>query len=624
MIANFNQGEVIMCGIVGWINMERNIGRETDIIEKMRDTLSKRGPDDKGMYVSTNALLGHRRLVVVDPEGGAQPMTRKKDGNTYTIVYNGELYNTEEIRKELLARGYDFKSYSDTEVLLTSYIEWGEDCVRYLNGIFAFGVWDEKNKTIFIARDPLGVKPLFYTKKGDNFIFGSEVKALLAHPDIEPVIDRVGLAEIFGLGPARPLGSGVFKDIYEVKPGFYVIYGKDGIKVNCYWKLKSEPHEDTLDTTVEKTRYLVLDAVKRQLAADVPVCTFLSGGIDSSAISSIASRVFKHDGKGTLNTYSIDYSGNDIYFRPDEYQPNSDEVWAIKMSEFIGSRHHNVIINSNDLASALYDAVLANDMPGMADIDSSLYLFCREVKKGATVALSGECADEIFGGYPWYMREEDINSNTFPWSRYLNERMSIISKEYKDLPIEEYVAEKYNETIKEVEWIEGESEREHRMKELFYLNIKWFMITLLNRKDRMSMANSLEVRVPYADYRIVEYAFNIPWEMKYCDNIEKGLLRRALRGILPDDVLYRKKSPYPKTHNPEYLRIVQNSMRNILNDKTSPVLQIIDTDRVRDIVETGGESFKKPWFGQLMKGPQLIAYLIQLNTWMKEYNVRIE
>lgn len=612
-----------MCGITGWISFNENLKDREEIIINMANKLSKRGPDSSGIYSSPNALFGHKRLVVVDPEGGGQPMSKEWGKSTYTVVYNGELYNTEEIRKMLLDRGYNFKSYSDTEVLLTSYIEWGEKCVNYFNGIYAFGVWDEKNKKLFIARDPLGVKPLFYTIKKGSIMFASEIKALLAHPEINPHVSREGITELFALGPARALGSAVYKDISEVMPGYYITFDTSGMNMKRFWSLEAVPHTEDLNTTTEHLRSLLIDAIERQLVSDVPVCTFLSGGLDSSGISAIASSYYKKKGLGRLNTYSIDYVDNDKYFKVNDFEPNSDSIYIKKMVDFIGSNHYNTVLYINNLSSALRDAVIANDLPGMADIDSSLFLFCREVRKESTVALSGECADEIFGGYPWYRREEDINSNTFPWSKSINERKNILSSEYKNLPIEEYSKAKYNETIREVPKLPYESDFEKRMRELFYLNIKWFMITLLNRKDRMSMANSLEVRVPFADYRLVEYAFNIPSEIKFCDGREKGLLRRAFREILPEEIIARKKSPYPKTHHPEYTRAVQSWMREILKDASSPILQLIDRERVKEIVDTGGQSFKKPWFGQLMTGPQLIAYLIQIDIWMKEYKIQL-
>lgn len=613
-----------MCGVTGWIDTKEDISSRVKIVEEMANCLEKRGPDNWGIYRTKNALLGHRRLIIVDPEGGAQPMTRRLGDREYTIVYNGELYNTEEVRKQLLDKGHKFQSYSDTEVLLLSYIEWGEDCLNKINGIFAFCIWDEKNKSAFMARDQLGVKPLFYVNRGNSLVFASEIKSILKHPDIRPVIDQSGLLEIFGLGPARSLGSGVFKDIKEIPPAHRLIFDSTGLNLRKYWDLEAKPHLDNLDTTAEHVRELVVDAIERQLISDVPVCTFLSGGLDSSAISAVTANVFKKQGKEKLNTFSIDYEENEKYFIANEFQPDSDGYWVNRVASFIDSNHHNIILNNKKLAETLDAAVLARDLPGMADIDSSLYLFCNEVRKKATVALSGECADEIFGGYPWYTRQQDTNLNTFPWSQSINERKNILSKELKDLPLQQYVSSKYQDTINKVPKLKGESLEDERMRELFYLNIKWFMVTLLNRKDRMSMSNSLEVRVPYADYRIVEYAYNIPRQLKLFDGREKGLLRRALRGILPDDVIYRKKSPYPKTHHPQYTKEVQSIMQSILEDKKSPILQLIDVTEVTNIVNTGGKAFKKPWFGQLMTGPQLIAYLIQLNSWMREYKVILE
>jgi asparagine synthase (glutamine-hydrolysing) len=380
-----------MCGLIGWVDTQKNISTEKHIMEKMTDTLSKRGPDSFGIYASQHALLGHRRLTVVDPEGGGQPMIKTIGDNIYVIIYNGELYNTSEIRDKLKDRGYTFKSYSDTEVLLTAYIEWGEDCINYFNGIFAFGIWDENHQKLFVARDPLGVKPLFYIQKGSSFIFGSELKALLAHPEIRPIIDSEGILEIFGLGPARTPGNAVFKNINEVLPGNCLSFVEGKMRLREYWRLESKQHTDDLDTTVDRVRNLFVDAVERQMISDVPVCTFLSGGVDSSAISAIAANYFRKQGMGALNTYSIDYQGNDKYFKADSFQPDADSRYIEMMSSFIQSNHHNIIINNAELASALKQAVKASDLPGMADIDSSLYLFCKEVRKDATVAISGEC-----------------------------------------------------------------------------------------------------------------------------------------------------------------------------------------------------------------------------------------
>jgi asparagine synthase (glutamine-hydrolysing) len=611
----YKRGKVVfMCGIAGIINLDKDIRKNQKFIADMTYTLKKRGPDAVGYYIDKHVLLGHRRLIVVDPTGGTQPMIKDSNNNTYGIVYNGELYNTEDLRTDLKKLGYTFESYSDTEVLLTSYIAWGTDCVTHINGIFSFAIWNEKEQTLFLCRDPLGVKPLYYTLKNGYFLFGSELKALLVNPIVEPIIDREGICEIMGLGPSHSLDNGVFKNIYQLPPAHYLIYNKYGFNTKEYWTLKSENLHETESQTIEHTRELLLDAIKRQLVADVPVCTFLSGGLDSSIISTIAAQEFKKNGK-ILNTFSIDYEDNKKHFKSTAFTPTSDDEWVDVMTDFLKTNHTKVILDNLELAKTLTDAVDANDLPGMADIDSSLYLFCREVRKKATVALSGECADEIFGGYPWFLKPELYDTANFPWSSSINERQNILSKDLQSINLNDYVQQKYDDTIKKVDDFD---------KRLFYLNVKWFMVTLLTRKDRMSMANSLEVRVPFADYRLVQYAYNIPSELKFYNHREKGLLRKSLEGLMPHDVIWRKKSPYPKTFDPRYTKVVQDIMRSILNDKNSPILQLVDEKQLRAIVETEGKSFGKPWYGQLMTGPQLIAYMIQIDIWMRKYNVKIE
>ena len=611
-----------MCGITGIISFKKSLKNQENILKDMTSTLVNRGPNQEGSYINNNVMLGHRRLIVVDPEGGVQPMIRKIENKNYAIVYNGELYNTEDLRDELIKKGFKFEGYSDTEVLLLSYINWGIDAISKFNGIFAFAIYDEEKKRVVLARDAMGVKPLFYSVKNETLIFASEIKAIFKHPYVEPIVDEDGLTELFALGPAVKPGTSVYKDIEEVKPGEYLIVSEDSIKKNMYWKLEAKEFNESKSEAIDHTRHLLIDAIKRQLVGDVPLCTFLSGGLDSSAISAIAAEEFKKKNK-ILTTFSIDYEDNERFFESSLYQPTSDKYYAEVMAKYIGSDHRNVVLNHKDLVNALNKALIGRDLPGMADVDSSLYLFCKEVKKDFVIALSGECADELFGGYPWFTNSDMVNANTFPWSRFISERKEILNPSLKNLKIEEVANEAYLDTLKEVPHLDKESKEEYRMRELFYLNLRWFMVNLLNRKDRMSMANSLEVRVPFADYKIVEYAFNIPKDIKLLDGREKGLLRKSLEGILPNEIIYRKKSPYPKTHNPIYTEMVCNIMNEILADKTSPILNIIDENKVKDIVLAKGESYKTPWFGQLMKGPQMIAYLIQVNNWLKEYKVKL-
>ena len=613
-----------MCGIAGWIDYS-GLNSADEILRQMAKTMIPRGPDAGGFYSSKDheCALAHRRLSVIDPAGGAQPMTRKYGGESYIIVYNGELYNTAEIRAELLSEGFSFSTGSDTEVLLYSYIAWGEACLDKLNGIYAFAVWSENEKQLFLARDRMGVKPLFYYEYGGGIIFASEIKALLSHPKIPAVLDRDGLAQVILLGPARKPGSGVFKGIKELKPAECGFFTRYGLKKRSYWALRAMPHKETPEETEEHIAFLIKDAIKRQLVSDVPLCTFLSGGLDSSIISAVAAEEYKKSGK-TLTTYSIDYKDNAKNFKASSFQPDMDAPWIEEMARFIGSNHINVEIDTPALADALAPAACARDLPGMADVDSSLYLFCREIKKNFTVALSGECADEIFGGYPWYHNEDILYQPGFPWARSTADRAELMRENLLgDINPFDYVSACCNETVALTEYLDTDGRKDRRMREMFMLNMYWFMQTLLDRKDRMSMAWGLEVRVPFCDHRIARYAYNIPWDIKAAGGREKGIVRRAMNGVLPHDVLWRKKSPYPKTHNPTYLAEVIRRTKEILADKDCRVTELFERSKLAALCEDYS-LFKNNWYGQLMTAPQVFAYILQTEYWLRKYDVRVE
>ncbi len=609
-----------MCGIAGIVNFEKNMLEECRTLSAMMDAIAHRGPDSAGTFLTHQVALGHRRLTVVDPAGGSQPMIRSIGSNTYTIVYNGELYNTPELRQSLEKKGYTFFSHSDTEALLLSYIEWGPSCVEQLNGIFAFAIWDEKKQRVFLARDRMGVKPLFITRAGHALLFASEIKALLAHPDVNPVLDEGGLLELFALAPARTAGKTLFSGIEELRPGECMIYSPLGTYVHRYWQFVSAEHTDNLHTTTEKLRWLVADSAKRQLVSDVPVCTFLSGGLDSSALSAIAAQA-AGEKDGILRTFSIDYAENDKYFTRSLFQPSPDSDYIDIMRRHIGSDHITVTVDAPELVASLRDGMIARDLPGMSDVDSSLLLFCRQIKGYATVALSGECADEIFGGYPWFYREDLLNLDMFPWANSLDLRRSVMSKALSRLNIEDYAKSRYFDTVDETPMLGSEKPLERRRRQMFYLNIKWFMSNLLERKDRMSMACGLEVRVPYCDHRIAEYAWNIPWDIKNLGGMEKGILRLAVKDLLPEEIYNRKKSPYPKTHNPEYTRLVSAALKETLANPAAPIHALVDKTVVEEMLDS--LSIVTPWFGQLMTGPQLFAFLLQLNMWLEEYHVSL-
>ena len=614
-----------MCGFVGIANYKKNLTNEKNILKKSNQTLSKRGPDEEGYYIKEHILLGHKRLIVIDPEGGKQPVIEKFSFGEYVIVYNGQIYNTKELKDNLLENGFIFKTHSDTEILLKGFIYYGEEIVHHLNGIFAFAIWNSKTEELFLARDHFGVKPLFYTILNDTLIFASEIKALFEYPGVQKILDKQGIGELFGIGPSHTPGTTVFKDIFELKPAHYAIWNRSGLHIQRYWKLKSKEHTDSLGKTCETVRYLLNDSITRQLVSDVPICTFLSGGLDSSIITKFAADFYQKENLPPLNTYSIDYVDNDKNFVKNDFQPNSDSYYISLMNRNLHTEHHNIVIDTPELASALEDAMIARDMPGMADIDSSLLLFCKNVKKEMTVSLTGECADEIFGGYPWFFREDALKSGTFPWSIAISERQQLLHPEIgKKISLKEYIDYRYNESLEEVEILNTDSAETAEKRKISHLTLNWFMQTLLDRSDRMAMYNGLELRVPFCDYRLAEYVWNIPWEMKALNGREKGLLRYVCKDFLPDEIVDRKKSPYPKTCNPTYLAKVKSMLGDIMKDKNAPINSLLNRKYILDILESDGSAFSRPWFGQLMTGPQLMAYLCQVNMWLEKYQPKIE
>jgi asparagine synthase (glutamine-hydrolysing) len=612
-----------VCGIAGWIAWDRDLSRELGVVAAMNETLARRGPDGAGLWVEGPVALGHRRLVVIDPEGGAQPMVYRLDGTPYVITYNGELYNTPELRAELEDLGHVFRTRSDTEVLLHAYVAFGPEAVERLDGIFAFAVWDGREGRVFLARDRLGVKPLFYaTPRPGWLLFASEIKALLAHPAVPAEVDREGLAEVFGLGPARTPGHGVFRGVRELRAGWRAVFDRRGLRLAPYWRLRSRPHRHGAAETAARVRSLLEGAVERQLVSDVPVASLLSGGVDSSAVTAIAARRWSEEGRGPLRTFSVDFVGLDRDFEATPYYADTDAPWVARMAAWLGTDHRRVVLDTAEQVDALEAAVAARDLPGMADIDASLLLFCREIKRGATVALSGEGADEIFGGYPWCHWEDAVAAETFPWSRSVADRARILAPDLRAaLDLEGYVANRYAEALAEVPHLPGEAPRDRRLREILYLNVTRFLGTLLDRKDRMSMASGLEVRVPFCDHHLVEYVWNIPWEMKNLHGQPKGILRRALAGLLPPDVLARRKTPYPKTASPGYLRAVQELLLAVLEAPDSPLAPLLDLARVRELARSGAPDVH--WFGQTMSGPQFLAYLVQVDAWLRRYRIRL-
>lgn len=615
-----------MCGIAGFFNPKRDYTREKmkwlPVLERMNKVQKHRGPDQDGTYLSSSCGFAHVRLKIIDLLTGEQPMIRRSGETEFAIVFNGEIYNMHELKESLTAEGASFETASDTEVILVGYMLHGREFIKRLNGIFGAAIWDSHSKTLCLFRDRLGVKPLFYTKKGDTFIFSSEIKGLFAYPGVEPLLDKNGLCEIFALGPAKSYGKGVFKDIFEVLPGHVLTLDRYSYSDKAYWSLESRPHEDSMKTTIEKTAWLFSDAVKKQMLSDIPISTFLSGGIDSSLVTAVCAEELKKQGK-TLHTFSFDFTDNQKYFKSNAFQPSQDRPFVEQMVSHCGTDHRYLECGNKEQLHCLYKAVDARDLPCMADVESSMLYFCSRVVQHNKVTLTGECADEIFGGYPWFHNKQAFETDAFPWSQDMAPRQTLLDDALiRELSMEEYAKEAYEKTINETPLLAEDTPEEKRRREIAYLNLRWFMVTLLDRMDRTSMYSGLEARVPFADHRIVEYVFNIPWHMKCPDGLVKGLLRHAGAKLVPKDILWRKKSPYPKTYDPSYEKLLGKQLREVLSTPSSPIRTLLDPKKVQRFLNSPSD-YGRPWYGQLMAGPQMLAYMLQVNYWLKAYRVRI-
>lgn len=609
-----------MSGICGIASVDRCVCGELENVREMTAALVKRG----GRSIKTEncdyAVIGGTSFCCGESSEKNIPISMTRGSNRYTISFDGLLYNNTEIASELCEDGFRDCGMSDAELVLAAYIKWGAGCLRRFNGIYAAAIWDHSNRELFLFRDRFGIKPLYYTIKNGELLFASEIKGLLAHPMVDAVIDKTGICEVIGLGPAQTCGKGIFKDIFEIKPASFAIYNRSGLNFSRYWRLESKPFSEAFEECLEHSRELVFGAINSQLnPKGRRLCCFLSGGVDSSAICSLAAKKY---GSG-LHTFSLKYDGNDEYFHPSEYQPAPDDEYISIMTEALGSTHHTVTVNNERLFALLENAVYARDLPGMADVDSSLYFLCSEMGKDFDGALSGECADEVFGGYPWFHRKEDFEAKCFPWAKNIELRRSLISPELMPpSDISDYIYSSYAKSVSEAPLCEADTAEEARRREIAYLNLNWFMYTLGARSERIGMNCGLEIRMPFCDYRLVEYIWNVPWLFKAYNDREKGLLRMIFDGEVPETVLWRKKSPFPKTHNPAYEEAVKRAVLEILDSGNSRAAELINAEYIREISGKASD-YGKPWFGQLMATPQLYAYVIQLEHWLRHYNIKI-
>jgi asparagine synthase (glutamine-hydrolysing) len=572
-----------MCGITGWVSFGRDLHAEQATLEAMTETMSCRGPDDRGTWSAEHAVLGHRRLAIIDLPGGRQPMSADTPGGAVAIVYSGETYNFTELRAELIRRGHRFRTDSDTEVVLHAYLEWGSALAERLNGMYAFAIWDSREDKLVMVRDRMGVKPFYYYETPDGVLFGSEPKAILANPAAEHTVTLDGIRELLAF--IKTPGHAVWEGMHEVEPGTIVTVSSSGLRTTRYWTLRTRPHPDDQAASVARVRELLEDIVRRQLVSDVPRCTLLSGGLDSSAMTAIAAKQLAETGQ-TVRSFAVDFVGQAENFVPDDLRGTPDTPYVHDVAEKSGTEHQDIVLSSDELADPQVRSkvIRARDIPmGLGEMDASLYLLFKSIRGHSTVALSGESADEVFGGYQQFFDPEAQRARTFPWlvrfARHFGDDNSILTPglaEALDLP--RYIQDAYDTSVARVGRLDGESDFEWRMRKVCYLHLTHFVRILLDRKDRMSMAVGLEVRVPFCDHRLVEYVYNAPWSLKTYDGREKSLLRGAARDVLPPSVTDRVKSPYPSTQDPGYAVKLQNNAREYLSSPGHPVFDIVSRD----------------------------------------------
>jgi asparagine synthase (glutamine-hydrolysing) len=573
------RGELIdVCGMTGWVDYSRNLTRERAVIEAMTETMACRGPDAAGVWSRPAVALGHRRLAVIDLAGGAQPMVVSTPSGDVAMVYTGEVYNFTELRRELIAKGHSFETASDTEVILRGYLQWGETLADRLNGMYAFAIWDSRERKLVMIRDRMGVKPLYFYPVPDGVLFGSEPKAIFANPLARRAVGLDGLREL--LVPAKTPGTSIWKGMREVEPATIVTVDERGIRERTYWRLESRLHTDDRDTTVARVRELLDDIVRRELVADVPMCVLLSGGLDSSAITALAAR----DLSTPVRTFSVEFTGQAETFTPIDTHPTLDSPYVHEVARYVGSAHTDIVIDHRQLSDPTIrrKVVAALDLPtGGGEQDASLYLLFKAIRERSTVALSGEASDEIFGGYRQFHDAGVQQTDAFPWiaigASWTDPSGHILTPELRAaLDLETYLQDRYVDAVAEVERLADEDDFTHRMRVMSYLHLTRFVRILLDRNDRMSMAVGLEVRVPFCDHRLVEYVYNTPWSMKSYDGREKSLLRGAVRDVLPESVVQRVKSRYPSTSDPQYCADIQAQARELLASGNDTLFSVVD------------------------------------------------
>lgn len=618
-----------MGGLVGWVDFRGGLAGQEKLLRRMTATLAHRGPDGQDVWLSDHAGLGHCHLAVDEAQGAAQPMCLDAgDGEALVAgVQTGALYNHEELRRDLEQRGSRFSGRSATEVLLRAYRQWGADVVDRLEGMFAFAIWDAGRRRLLLGRDRFGMKPLYYHALPGGLLFASEPKGIMAHPGFTPRLDLDRLPMVLQPRLALP-GETPLAGLQELPAAHLLTVTGAGTATRRYWRLVSEPHGDDFAATAGRVRGLLEDSVARQVGAGAALGAMLSGGIDSTSVAALASATrWRARPDASLSTFCLRFGGDAAHFQPTELRPDVDAPFAAEAAAFLGCRHESVTADASDLLAVIPATRRARDLPGWGQFDASMYLLFRQMRRDCKVVLTGEAADEVFGGYPHFFKPEVLKAPGFPWMGDGPKLSACLSPELTARldPVADEAA-RLDAVLADVPRLAGEDPAEARMREVLYCGMAGPLSVILDRKDRMSMAHGLEVRAPFCDHQLVQYVWNVPWAMKARGGV-KGLLKAAVRDLLPESTLTRKKSAYPHVQDPAYDRALLREAHRLANDPGSVIAGLFDTGRLNGLIAAVGHdpagAMRARAFPGGSSAPHLLIQLVELGRWVEDYRVSL-
>ncbi|MHC0432275.1 asparagine synthase (glutamine-hydrolyzing) [Streptomyces sp. O3] len=615
-----------MSGIAGWIDHTRDLRRERSTLLAMTAALAQRGPDGERLWLDEHAGLGTRWSDADGTNTPQQPWEFQQDGRTVLVAaVTGVLYDTDALRAELGVTG----PATQAELVGRAWLRWGGDFAEHLDGAFAVALWIERDRELVLARDRLGNQPLFYYPLPSGVLFGSERKAILAHPAVEPVIDADGLRELFSYAGTE--GHGILKGFHQVPPGTVLRCTQSGRTAHRYWQLTAQEHTDSRDETVARVRELLSASVTRTLGTGAVPGIMLSGGIDSSAVTALAHQALAQRGGDPVRTFTVSFGGDED-FKQDEIWGSPDAPFVQSVVRHLGTEHTDLVLDTADIIDpAVRAAVLrAKDVPSpLGNMNTSLYLLCRAVREHVGSVLLGEIADAVFGGFAWVHNKELVEAPTLPWvamARFGGGQHGLggdllAPDLLGKLDLNGYCADAYTTSMAKVPRLDGESGQDLRMREITYFHLTRWLETLLSHDESLGSATGLATRMPFCDWRLVSYAYNVPWDLKSFGGQEKALLRAAVADLLPDDVVNRAKSPYPVTQDPAYGHALCDGMTALLADPAAPAAPLADTAGVRALIDDPSvlDSGMRAWVARAN-----VEMLLGLNDWLRRYGVRVE